>query len=153
MFKILVCGGRDFGHIPGVYHKRENKWYSSYYNKKAEEYRFIFKTLDSICNEFSKEVNPNDNWLPTDIMIVSGGSSGVDSAAIDFAVSRYCPFEEYYADWTKYGKAAGPIRNKLMLDEQKPDLVVAFPGGKGTENMISIAEKDGVPVRRINYDI
>lgn len=56
--------------------------------------------------------------------------------------------EKYTADWEKYGKAAGPIRNKLMLDEGKPDLVIAFlaPNSKGTKNMIEQAQKANIPV-------
>ena len=49
------------------------------------------------------------------------------------------------ADWDKYGRAAGAIRNKVML-AMKPDVVVAFPGGRGTANMISIARKAGIEV-------
>lgn len=45
--------------------------------------------------------------------------------------------------------AAGPIRNQHMLDIGKPDVVLAFPGGRGTEDMIRRAEKAGVPVKRI----
>ena len=50
-----------------------------------------------------------------------------------------------HADWEKHGKAAGPKRNKRML-EWKPDLVVAFPGGKGTANMVQQARQAGVEV-------
>ena len=42
--------------------------------------------------------------------------------------------------------AAGPKRNQQMLDEAKPDMVVAFPGGKGTAHMRQIAKAAGVPV-------
>ena len=50
------------------------------------------------------------------------------------------------AKWKLHGKAAGPIRNQLMLVEHKPDMVLAFPGGKGTANMIKIARWNGVPI-------
>lgn len=50
------------------------------------------------------------------------------------------------ADWSKYGKAAGPMRNQKMLDEYKPDLVVALPGGRGTADMVSRARVAGVEV-------
>lgn len=83
--------------------------------------------------------------------IISGGARGVDSAAIDWAVVNWCPFKEYKADWQQYGKAAGVIRNRQMLDEGKPDLVVAFPGGKGTAHMVSIAKERGIPVKEITY--
>lgn len=60
--------------------------------------------------------------------------------------------ERYPADWNKHGKAAGPIRNKQMLEEGKPDLVIAFlaPNSRGTANMIRQAEKAGVPVKVID---
>ena len=48
--------------------------------------------------------------------------------------------EEFKADWDKFGRAAGPIRNAQMLREGKPDLVVAFPGGRGTANMVAQAK-------------
>jgi hypothetical protein len=47
------------------------------------------------------------------------------------------------------GKAAGPIRNQRMIDEGKPDLVIAFPGGRGTADMVSRAKKAGIPVQEI----
>jgi len=40
-------------------------------------------------------------------------------------------------EWDELGKKAGPLRNQRMLDEGKPDLVVAFPGGGGTKDMVS----------------
>jgi hypothetical protein len=43
---------------------------------------------------------------------------------------------EFVAEWTKYGKAAGPFRNQKMLDVSEPDLVVAFAGGQGTGDMV-----------------
>jgi hypothetical protein len=53
------------------------------------------------------------------------------------------------ADWTKYGKAAGPIRNQEMLD-MDPDLVLAFhsdlDNSKGTKDMVARARKKGVKV-------
>lgn len=60
------------------------------------------------------------------------------------------PCYEYKADWVKYGKRAGPIRNALMLKEQKPDLVVAFyPGGNGTLNMVGLAKRRKVEVLEV----
>lgn len=60
--------------------------------------------------------------------------------------------ERYPANWATYSKGAGPIRNKQMLDEGKPDMVIAFlaPNSRGTKNMIEQAEKAGVPVKVIN---
>lgn len=58
------------------------------------------------------------------------------------------PVRVFKADWDKHGKAAGPIRNQQMLDEGKPDLVLAFAGGKGTDDMCRRARAAGVEVRR-----
>lgn len=49
------------------------------------------------------------------------------------------------AKWKKYGSAAGPIRNKAMLGHGI-NLVVAFPGGRGTKNMIKQAKAANVDV-------
>lgn len=53
------------------------------------------------------------------------------------------------AEWKKYGRKAGPIRNQKMLG-QSPDLVVAFPGGRGTADMIRRAEAAGVSVIQVH---
>jgi len=50
------------------------------------------------------------------------------------------------ANWKRFGRGAGPIRNREML-ELTPDLVVAFPGGKGTSDMISAAKQKGIPIQ------
>lgn len=78
--------------------------------------------------------------------VIQGGARGADALAKEWANDLNLPVEEYKADWLLYGKAAGPIRNKQMLDEGKPDLVIAFPGGRGTQNMIQQAIKAGVKV-------
>lgn len=45
------------------------------------------------------------------------------------------------ADWAGNGIAAGPIRNAKMLTDFNPDVVIAFPGGPGTKNMIEQATR------------
>jgi hypothetical protein len=52
--------------------------------------------------------------------------------------------------WDELGKKAGPLPNQRMLDEGKPDLVVAFPGAGGTKDMVRRAVKAGVPVHEVN---
>jgi hypothetical protein len=66
-----------------------------------------------------------------------------------FQQDKMLKVERYRADWAKHGRAAGPIRNKQMLEEGKPDLVVAFPGGQGTANMMSQVREAGVRVMAI----
>jgi hypothetical protein len=125
--RILVCGGRDF----------------------ADRDRLI-SVLDKVCDDrgWNMEPTPDGNYLP-DVVIISGKARGADTMAIDWAVVNWQEWEEYPADWNKYGKSAGYIRNKQMLDEGKPDLVVAFPGGRGTANMVKLAKDAGVAVLEV----
>ena len=78
--------------------------------------------------------------------IAHGGAPGADKHADYFCSQHGLPVYAYYADWKRYGKLAGPIRNKQMLDDFGPDLVVAFPGGRGTAHMVGIARAAGVEV-------
>lgn len=85
-----------------------------------------------------------DGWR--DCEIISGMAKGADSLAVDFARTYGLKLHKFPADWATHGKAAGPIRNQRMIDEGNPDLVVAFPGGRGTQDMTSRAKKAGVEV-------
>lgn len=83
--------------------------------------------------------------------LMQGGAPGVDTMARDWAATH--PEIERYvckADWETHGRAAGPIRNAKML-EWKPDLVVAFPGGKGTANMVKLAKAAGIKVAHPHF--
>ena len=60
------------------------------------------------------------------------------------------PYEIPPGEWDEIGKKAGPLRNQRMLDEGKPDLVVAFPGSGGTKDMVRRAVKAGVSVHEVN---
>ncbi|MCK1520245.1 DUF2493 domain-containing protein [Bradyrhizobium sp. 17] len=81
--------------------------------------------------------------------LVHGAARGADTLAADWALEHDVLCKAYPADWDRDGKAAGPIRNQRMLDLGKPHMVVAFPGGKGTADMIRKAEAAGVPVVRV----
>jgi hypothetical protein len=81
--------------------------------------------------------------------IIHGDAKGADFMARIWAKYEGHEQEKYPADWKTYGKAAGSIRNQQMLDEGKPDLVIAFPGGTGTADMVSRAKKAGVEVIEI----
>ncbi|MGB0731782.1 MAG: DUF2493 domain-containing protein [Miltoncostaeaceae bacterium] len=82
--------------------------------------------------------------------LVHGGANGADLLAGLWAASRGVEFEVHPAAWTQHGKRAGPMRNQHML-ELGTDAVVAFPGGRGTADMVSRAEKAGVPVWRVGW--
>lgn len=71
--------------------------------------------------------------------VVSGGARGADKGGEIFATHNKIPLKIFAADWTKLGKAAGPIRNEQMA--RYAEAVVLFPGGKGTENMFQNAKK------------
>lgn len=69
--------------------------------------------------------------------------------AAQWAQRRGIASTAYEADWAHEGRAAGPIRNMRMLDEGIPDLVVAFPGGRGTANMVRQAKERGFEVLEV----
>lgn len=81
-----------------------------------------------------------------DTVIIQGNAKGADSMAYWWALVNAGEEEHYQADWENEGKRAGILRNIRMLKEGKPDLVIAFPGGKGTAHMVRIAKKAGVEV-------
>ena len=87
-----------------------------------------------------------DLLSPPPITVIHGAARGADTLAADWAALRNVPAVWGLADWKAYGRSAGPIRNQRMLNEGKPDLVVAFPGGRGTADMIKRARTAGVPV-------
>ncbi|WP_395666370.1 DUF2493 domain-containing protein [Methylocella sp.] len=81
--------------------------------------------------------------------LIEGGADGADRLSREWAAGAGVRVEEYAPDWFAHGRAAGPVRNRQMLDEGRPDLVVAFPGGRGTANMTLQARQAGVRVIEI----
>jgi len=130
MKTVLVCGGRDY-----------NNW---------AEFR---DTLDDIfySRGWTTELDDLGNCLPA-VTIISGGARGADELAATYAMVNWTGYREYKADWTNHNKAAGPIRNQQMLDEE-PDitLVIAFPGGSGTADMVRRAKKKGIEVKEVKH--
>jgi YspA, cpYpsA-related SLOG family len=78
--------------------------------------------------------------------VIHGGARGVDLLAGEWAKSRGLSVVVHTANWEEYGPAAGPRRNQTMLDVESPDLVVAFPGGRGTSDMTRRARARGIKV-------
>lgn len=77
--------------------------------------------------------------------VVQGGAKGADMLGKRWAIENNYPYEEYTANWSLYGKAAGVLRNQEMLEESGAQIVIAFPGGTGTYDMIKRARnKPGV---------
>lgn len=83
----------------------------------------------------------------TPTLVIHGGAKGADSLAGRWARECGVHTASVPALWGDHGKAAGHIRNRIMLG-LCPDYCVAFPGGKGTEGMVSLCEAAGVPVWR-----
>lgn len=83
-------------------------------------------------------------------VVIHGDCNGVDRLAKDVAYTIGIPTVAYPADWKTHGKAAGPIRNAMMLKEGKPDLVLAFThdlqASRGTRDMVNKARAAGVRV-------
>jgi len=80
--------------------------------------------------------------------IVSGGCSGADKGGEIFAQRNSLKLKVFPANWKKYGKAAGPIRNKSMA--MYADALIVFPGGAGTKNMTDQARNEGLMIFRKN---
>lgn len=120
MRKMLVCGGRDFSDR---------------------------NLLSKGMNEAARRLGVED---PTKITVIHGDARGADKlagaiAARAGAIVVACP-----ADWDRHGKRAGFLRNRSMLVDHEPDIVVAAPGGRGTANMICLARDAGVPVLELS---
>jgi hypothetical protein len=81
-------------------------------------------------------------------LLVHGGASGADFLAEAWAKMHRVPWTEYKADWEKHGKAAGPIRNRFMFDDSLVNVVIAFPGGKGTADMVTYARSKHAQIIR-----
>lgn len=83
--------------------------------------------------------------------IIHGNASGADTLASMWARRHHVSAWPFPAQWSKYGKSAGPRRNKQMLGTGAK-LVVAFPGGKGTRNMVKQARAAGIEVIEVGHD-
>ena len=125
MTRILICGGRDLS--------------------RHDAFNWLERNLLDIAAEaLGYQVVQLTH-------IIQGGARGADEGAKDWAKSEGIPCLEFAADWKAHGRAAGPIRNRKMLDEGKPDFVLALPGGKGTANMIQQACACGLPVVEVKH--
>lgn len=121
--RILVCGSRSY-----------------------EDRDRIYGALD-----LRASTEPRLGLYGRPIVIISGAARGADQIAEDWAYERGCELSVFPPEWAKYGKAAGPIRNTRMLDEGKPELVLAFVNkpiqkSRGTHHMVEIAMARKIPV-------
>lgn len=123
--RAIVCGSRDL-----------------------TDGEYVFRSLDTLRDTMGlshvieggqRRRNPHNHRL----------DGGADYWAMRWAAARHLTCDTIKADWTKYGRAAGPYRNMKMLSEGHPDMVVAFPGGRGTQDMVARANRAHIPVMHI----
>lgn len=81
--------------------------------------------------------------------VVQGGAAGADALAKAWAISKGVPCDTIKANWDEHGRAAGPIRNREMIQWYATAIIVAFPGGRGTENCVKTAIDLGRLVLRV----
>lgn len=86
-----------------------------------------------------------NKYLPNVSHVIHGDARGADSLAGGWALANGIQEVKCPANWNRFDKRAGYLRNQAML-ELNPDIVVAFPGGKGTAMMIDIAGKQGFDI-------
>ena len=86
-------------------------------------------------------------------LLIQGGARGADLIAWDYARLLGIPTATFEANWEIFGKAAGPIRNTIMLTYGKPDLVLAFhkhlSQSKGTKHCVEQARRMDIKVKVI----
>lgn len=98
------------------------------------------KAVDDVLADFAKS-----HWPMR--VIVGDCPTGADLYARDWCTENNTPCTVFTADWDKHGRAAGPIRNREMVN-QKPDIVLAFFEGesRGTRNCVGLAIARGIEV-------
>lgn len=107
------------------------------------DYAFLKKNVDY----FLQGINPNNE----EIEIVSGNARGADKLGERYAKEHNLPVKLFPANWNKYGKRAGYLRNQEMADYA--DVLIAFwdEKSKGTKHMIDIAKKQDLTVIVVGY--
>lgn len=95
-----------------------------------------------IIRKAFKEIHLNENDT-----IVHGGCTGCDQLCAEVAKEFKANVEKHSANWSKYGRAAGPIRNEEML-KSNIDMLLAFRGGAGTDSCIKKAKELQIEVRK-----
>lgn len=73
-----------------------------------------------------------------------GCADGLDDLVWKWAIANKVPWKRYVADWDRWGKAAGALRNGAMLADFRPRELLVFPGGVGTTDCARKARKWGI---------
>ncbi len=124
-WRVIVCGGRTYTH-------------------RASVYALLYDALLGQRTPIDQyNVLP---WLQCEF--ITGAAPGADTLAEAWwhEAGRPGTLYRYPAEWSLFGRGAGPKRNARMLRERQPTLVIAFEGGAGTADMTRRARAAGVPV-------
>lgn len=121
--RVLVTGGRDF-----------------------TDRNLVWRTLDGLA----RERFGHDDQAYKLCVIHGACPTGADHHAHLWAENVWAGILAYPADWKAHGRVAGPLRNARMIVEGRPHLVIAFPGGQGTADMVRKARAACIPVREIS---
>ncbi len=138
--RILVRGGRNFGMSRGfaLWSPSDN----ADRRRVAADRALLDATLSQYCSTGLE-------------IIVHGAAKGADTLAERWANKRGHQTMRFHANWYPNGRSggldrsAGPKRNQQMVDEANPDLVIAFPGGVGTADMVTRAKAANIKVIEI----
>lgn len=106
------------------------------------DYELLCRKLDFYLSNKAKNYN---------IVIVSGTANGADKLGEKYAFNHNYKVLKFPANWSKYGNAAGPIRNRQMADIANACIVFWNGKSKGSKNMIETAKNKNLPTKIIYY--
>ena len=89
--------------------------------------------------------------ITDEIVVISGTARGADSLGEKYATEMGYKLEQYPANWNKYGKRAGYLRNKQMADVAHACVCFWDSKSKGTKHMIDLANEKKLKLRVVKY--
>lgn len=138
--RVIVTGSRDWG-----------------------DWKTVYRALDAVCAEFDLNLTPDEHGntmpSPAKITVIHGACpTGADFIADQWCIGNFFEAEKYHAEWDRYGKRAGFLRNAQMV-EDGADLCLAFigrctkhpeqnHGSHGASHTADLAEQAGIETRR-----
>lgn len=132
--RVLICGDRNWGNNGSINVQQAKLFYDRYF-------QIVLDELSKVQQEKGVEV------------VIEGEAKGADTMGRLAAERLGIEVLKFPADWKQHGRPAGPIRNRQMLKEGKPTLVLAFhdfiENSKGTKDMVEVARKAGIPAKVI----
>jgi hypothetical protein len=122
--RLAVVGSRHYGNP------------QTYGHESAEA---MYQTFAQKLDEWSDE-----NGTPN--QIISGGAPGADTMSERWAEERDIPHKVHPAEWHKYGRRAGPLRNQFIHDDATHGVAFMHEGSKGTKHTVSLFHRSGKPM-------